>query len=158
MTMALEPTAELEPLYDPLTGLPGTQLQRAHLAHALRRAVRSDTQVAVLFLDIDNFQEINERLGPDLGDAVLIVLAARVQACLRDTDLTARVHDDELAVVCGDLHDPADVTMLARRVREALAVPVRIGRTIVIARVNVGTASTDGSGRGSAVLTGLITP
>jgi len=158
MTLGLEATAEFQPFYDPLTGLPRSQLQRAHLIHALKRATRSDTRVAVLFLDIDNLHDIKERLGVELGDEVLIVLAARVQACLRNTDMAARVRDDELAVICGDLRDPADVTMLARRVRDALAVPVRIGRTIVLARVSVGTASSDGSGRGSTVLTGLITP
>ena len=145
--MTTVPTAEDAVLYDPLTGLPNRVLQRAHLVHALRRAERSGTQVALLFLDIDDFRDINDRLGPELGDQVLIVLAARLQACLRGTDLTARLQDNEFAIVCEDITDLGDVAMLARRVREALAVPLQVGSTTVEVRASVGTAVSDGSGR-----------
>lgn len=139
-------------LYDPLTGLPGRLLQRAHLVHALRRATRAGTQVAVLFLDLDDFRDVNERLGRELGDQVLIVLAARLQACLRGTDLTARLEGDEFAIVCEDITDPRDLEMVTRRVREALAVPLHVGGAVVEVRASVGTALSAGTDQPGALL------
>ena len=81
---ATERSNEDDDLYDPLTGLPGRLLQRAHLVHALRRAGRNGTKVAVLFLDVDDFRSLNDRIGAELADQVLIVLAARVQTSLRE--------------------------------------------------------------------------
>jgi diguanylate cyclase (GGDEF)-like protein len=139
-------------LYDPLTGLPGRLLQRAHLVHALKRATRSGTQVAVLFLDLDDFRDLNERLGRELGDEVLIVLAARLQACLRGTDMTARLEADEFAIVCEDLTDARDLAMVTRRVVEALAVPLRIGDAVVEVRASVGSALSAGTDQPGALL------
>jgi diguanylate cyclase (GGDEF)-like protein len=115
-------------LYDPLTGLPGRLLQRAHLVHALKRATRTGTQVAVLSLDLDDFSDVNDRLGRELGDQILVVLAARLQACLRGTDLTARLDGDEFAIVCEDLTDARDLAMVTR-VR-ALFGPGRMARPV----------------------------
>jgi diguanylate cyclase (GGDEF)-like protein len=148
---ASSPWAE-DVLYDPLTGLPGRLLQRAHLVHALKRATRTGTQVAVLFLDLDDFRDVNERLGPELGDQVLIVLAARLQACLRGTDLTARLEGDEFAIVCEDLTDSHDLAMVTRRVREALAAPLHIGDAVVEVRASVGSAMSAGTHQPGALL------
>jgi diguanylate cyclase (GGDEF)-like protein len=139
-------------LYDPLTGLPGRLLQRAHLSHALKRATRSGTKVAVLFLDLDDFRDINERLGRELGDQVLIVLSARLQACLRGTDHTARLDGDEFAVVCEDLTEPRDLTMVMRRIEEALATPLRVGDTVVEVRASLGSAISAGADEPGALL------
>lgn len=139
-------------LYDPLTGLPGRLLQRAHLVHALKRATRTGTQVAVLFLDLDDFRDVNERLGRELGDQVLVVLAARLQACLRGTDLTARLDGDEFAIVCEDLTDPRDLAMVMRRIRDALAVPMHLGDMVVEVRASLGSAMSAGTDQPGALL------
>ena len=136
-----------DPLRDELTGLPTPLLQRAHLVHALKRATRAGTRVAVLFLDIDDFKDINKRLGRDVGDQVLVVTAARLQACLRDTDLTARLEGDEFAIVCEDLTDEGDVKVVIRRITDALAAPIQIGDAVVQLRTSVGFATSGGSGR-----------
>jgi diguanylate cyclase (GGDEF)-like protein len=139
-----EPWAD-DVLYDPLTGLPGRLLQRAHLVHALKRATRTGTQVAVLFLDLDDFRDVNERLGRELGDQVLIVLAARLQACLRGTDMTARLDGDEFAIVCEDLTDSHDLATVTRRLRAALAAPLHVGGVVVEVRATVGSALSAGT-------------
>jgi len=115
--------------------------------HALRRATRTGSRVALLFLNVDDFTDINDRLGSELGDQVLVVIAARLQACLRGTDLTARHEGDEFAIVCEDLTDPGDVSLLARRVRDVLATPMHVGDAVVQLRVSVGTAISSGADR-----------
>jgi diguanylate cyclase (GGDEF)-like protein len=140
-------------LYDPLTGLPGRLLQRAHLVHALKRATRAGTQVAVLFLDLDDFNDINERLGREMGDQVLVVIAARLEACLRGTDMTARLEGDQFVIVCEDLTDPRDLDIVTRRVRDALTAGLRIGNTVVEVRASLGTALSAGSNSPGELLT-----
>ena len=144
MTVSANPLSDDEVLYDGLTGLPGRLLQRAHLVHALKRATRGGTRVAVLFLDLDDFHDINERLGRELGDEVLVVLAARLQACLRDTDMTARLEGDEFAIVCEDLTDQHDLAAVVRRVAGALATPLRVGDSVVQVRASIGSAISGG--------------
>ena len=141
-----------DPLYDSLTGLPGRLLQRAHLVHALKRATRSGTQVAVLCLDLDDFHDVNDRLGRELGDQVLIVLAARLKASLRGTDLTARLDGDQFAIVCEDLTDPRDVAIIMRRVSDALSVPLRVGDAVVEVRASLGSAISAGTDQPGALL------
>jgi diguanylate cyclase (GGDEF)-like protein len=152
MQAAMDSAYSDDDLYDPLTGLPGRLLQRAHLVHALKRATRTGTQVAVLFLDLDDFSDVNDRLGRELGDQILVVLAARLQACLRGTDLTARLEGDEFAIICEDLTDARDLAMVTRRVREALAAPLHIGDTVVEVRATVGAALSAGTDQPGALL------
>ncbi len=150
LPVTLSPTRPYEPepddeLYDSLTGLPGRLLQRAHLVHALKRATRTGTQVAVLFLDVDDFHDVNDRLGRELADQVLVVLAARLRACLRGTDYTARLDGDEFAIVCEDLTDSRDLAMVLRRISDVLAKPVRVGEASVEVRASVGSAMSAGT-------------
>ena len=132
-------------LYDPLTGLPGPLLLRAHLQHALRRATRNRTQVAVLAVDVDDFADLDARLGRERADEVLVVLAARVQAALRSTDVTTRLDADDFVVVCEDMTDAHDVAMVSRRVADAVATPMRIGDAVVEIRATIGSALSTGA-------------
>jgi diguanylate cyclase (GGDEF)-like protein len=127
-------------LYDDLTGLPNRLLQRAHLVHALRRATRHGTHVAVLYLEVEDLTDLRHRLGDELADQVLIVLAARITASLRGTDMTARVDQDDFAIVCEDLTDVHDLAMLARRVHDVARTPMRIGDSVIELRVSLGSA------------------
>jgi diguanylate cyclase (GGDEF)-like protein len=136
-----------DPLYDTLTGLPGPLLQRAHLVHALKRAVRDGSQVAVLFLDVEDFGDINRRIGRELGDQVLVVIAARLRACLRGTDLTARLDGDQFSIVCEDLIDGHGLDIVSRRIRDALAVPLHVGGTTIEIRATIGAAMSSGADR-----------
>ncbi len=131
-------------LYDELTGLPNRLLQRAQLVHALKRASRTGSQVALLFLDVDDFRDINDRHGRELGDRVLILLAARLEACLRGTDLTTRLDGDQFVILCEDLANEQDLQFVTQRIRDAVAAPLRVGDVEVELRVSIGTAISTG--------------
>lgn len=136
-------------LRDPRTGLPSAHGQRAQLGHALARASRFGTTVALLFVDLDH---LDERVGPEIVDALHTLVAARLEACLRGTDLAAQLEGDEFVIVCEDLTGPGDVAVVATRVAEALEAPVRLGDVLVELRATVGTATTDGSHEPGALL------
>jgi diguanylate cyclase (GGDEF)-like protein len=141
-------------LYDDLTGLPGRMLQRAHLVHALRRADRNHTRVAVLFLDVEDFDDLNHRLGRELADQVLVTLAARIQCALRGTDVTARLDADEFAIVCEEVSDTREVATLVRRINAAATATMSIGDHVVELRVTTGSALSEG-GEGAGQLLNL---
>jgi diguanylate cyclase (GGDEF)-like protein/PAS domain S-box-containing protein len=89
--------------HDPLTALPNRTLFGELLEHALRRAQRSGSALAVLFLDLDRFKVVNDSLGHDAGDELLAALAQRLSAALRPGDIVARFGGDEFTVLCEDL-------------------------------------------------------
>ena len=149
---APERSDEDDDLYDPLTGLPGRLLQRAHLVHALKRAGRNGTKVAVLFLDVDDFRSLNDQIGPEAADEVLIVLAARIQTSLRDTDMTARLDADEFVVVCEDVQHDDDLEVLRRRVTDAVSLPMRVGEHTIDLRLSVGAVVGSGAERAGELL------
>ena len=127
-------------LYDPVTGLPNRRLFLDRLTLALdqshrRRAVR----FAVVFLDLDSFKLINDSLGHMVGDELLRVVADRLRADLRSVDTAARFGGDEFAVLLSD-PDPAEVLIIARRIQEAIAAPVRLGGHEVSVTASVGIA------------------
>lgn len=128
-------------LHDDLTGLPNRLLLGDHLSQACARARRAGTHVAVLFLDLDNFKEINDSLGHVAGDQVLIEVAARLRGCLRETDTAARQGGDEFVVVCEDLTDPREADLVADRIDHALAAPLTAGATQVQVTASVGIAT-----------------
>jgi diguanylate cyclase (GGDEF)-like protein/PAS domain S-box-containing protein len=112
-------------LHDPLTGLPNRayffDLLRSELTRAQRDA---DHRFAVLFIDIDGFKQINDTLGHDTGDAVLVEAAARLKACLRATDTAARLGGDEFTVLLVRPADADHAQRVADRIAAALATPL----------------------------------
>jgi diguanylate cyclase (GGDEF)-like protein/PAS domain S-box-containing protein len=113
-------------LHDPLTGLPNRVLFLDRLGHALRLARRERRSVAVLFCDLDRFKVINDSLGHDAGDVLLLTAAERIAACLRDSDTAARFGGDEFVILCEDVAG-GGVERVARRLAHVLASPYRIG-------------------------------
>lgn len=136
-------------LSDPRTGLPSAEVQRAQLGHALARASRFGTTVALLFIDLDH---LDVRVGGAIADDVHSQVAARLQACLRGTDLTAQLEGDEFVIVCEDLTASDDVAIVAARITEALQAPVRVGDVVVDLRATVGTATSAGADEPGALL------
>lgn len=114
--------------YDPLTGLPNRRLLLDRLAQAQAAGIRSKRHGALLLLDLDNFKTLNDTLGHDVGDLLLIEVADRLRACLRPQDTAARQGGDEFAVLLGDL-DPAEreagiqAETVAEKIRAALGQP-----------------------------------
>jgi diguanylate cyclase (GGDEF)-like protein/PAS domain S-box-containing protein len=127
-------------LHDALTGLPNRLLLMDHLTEALRRAERHRDLVAVLFLDLDDFKVVNDSMGHDAGDELLICAAERVRKCLRTTDTAARLGGDEFVIVCEELHDPAAAELMSLRLQEAFSNPLTVRGHPVQVTASIGVA------------------
>jgi diguanylate cyclase (GGDEF)-like protein len=109
--------------HDPLTDLPNRTLFLDRLQHALDRMGREQGLCAVLFTDLDRFKVVNDSLGHEVGDDLLIEVSRRLQACLRPGDTIARFGGDEFTVLLEDIRDPSDAVRVAGRIAEALRAP-----------------------------------
>lgn len=112
--------------YDFLTGLPNRSLFRDRLEHEVRRAARTGVPLALLFIDLDGFKEVNDRLGHDAGDQLLQETARRIRACVRGTDTVARMGGDEFTVILAEINNTTHVDILAQKILEELAKPFSI--------------------------------
>ncbi|MFQ5625514.1 MAG: putative bifunctional diguanylate cyclase/phosphodiesterase [Methyloligellaceae bacterium] len=108
-------------MHDPLTGLPNRVYWQKGLEKALARARRRNSVLAVMCIDLDRFKEVNDTLGHNAGDAMLIEASKRLQSCVRETDIVARLGGDEFAVLAEDLDQPAGAAPLAQRICQKLA-------------------------------------
>jgi diguanylate cyclase (GGDEF)-like protein/PAS domain S-box-containing protein len=111
-------------LHDALTGLPNRRLVMDRLAVALARTARSDDAVAVLFCDLDAFKVVNDSVGHEGGDRVLIEVARRFADVVRDCDTVARTGGDEFIVVCEGLGRVEDASAIAEDIRDVIEQPV----------------------------------
>jgi diguanylate cyclase (GGDEF)-like protein len=125
---------------DPLTGLLNRTLFLDHLEQALGRAEDSLRPVGVLFMDLDNFKVINDSLGHQGGDVLLVEIARRIRECVRDKDMVARLGGDEFTVLVEDVESEAEATALAERVAVTLRQPVRMGEREIFMSASVGVA------------------
>ncbi len=107
--------------HDSLTGLPNRLLLHARIEHSLERARRNGTRLAVLFLDLDHFKNINDTLGHPVGDLLLQETARRLAACVREEDTVARLGGDEFTLLLEDLQDAHFAGEAAQRILAALA-------------------------------------
>jgi len=126
--------------YDPLTKLPNRALFLDRLERMLTRVKRRKGSVAVLFLDLDNFKLVNDSLGHDVGDQLLLAVARRLQGSVRAEDTVARFGGDEFAIAAGDVAQPSDATRIAARVAEHLTAPFTLDGQEVYASSSVGIA------------------
>src|SRR6202521_643893 len=125
---------------DPLTGLPNRTLFLNHLEQGMARAERWARPVGVLFLDLDNFKVINDSLGHQGGDLLLVEIARRIRGCVRDNDTVARLGGDEFTVLVEDVEGEEEATALAERVAFTLRQPVRLGEREIFVSASVGVA------------------
>jgi len=115
--------------HDNLTGLPNRSLLQDRLAHSIARADRSNRKVGVLFIDLDNFKNINDTLGHDVGDELLRQVARRLSECVRLEDTIARQGGDEFIVLIDSLDDGRGASIVAQKVLNALRLPFILGGT-----------------------------
>jgi diguanylate cyclase (GGDEF)-like protein len=133
-------------LTDPLTGLPNRVLFADRLDHALTRARRDGTQVAVLLLDVDQFKLVNDSLGHDAGDELLTAIAPRLLAAVRESDTVARLAADEFAVLCEGIQEDTDAIALGERIGASLREPVPVqGRQLFVTASTGVVVSNDGA-------------
>jgi diguanylate cyclase (GGDEF)-like protein len=136
---AFEEQLHHQAFHDSLTGLPNRALFVDRLQHAMRRLPRRSRSVAVLFLDIDRFKMINDSLGHDTGDRLLVEVAGRLSSCLRPSDTLARYGGDEFTIL---LEDPEEggAVLVAERILEVLQLPFSLAGREVSASVSIGIA------------------
>jgi diguanylate cyclase (GGDEF)-like protein len=127
-------------LHDPLTGMPNRTLFGDRLAHAVQRAERTGSEVAVLFLDLDRFKPVNDSLGHAAGDQVLRVVGERISDCIRDSDTAARLGGDEFGVLLEDGPSAAAAIEVARRIIAALGHAVVLDGREVFIGASIGVA------------------
>ncbi|MES2151251.1 MAG: diguanylate cyclase [Pseudomonadota bacterium] len=109
--------------YDALTGLPNRVLLRLRLDQAMSTAARSGRKVALLYLDLDHFKEVNDSCGHDVGDMMLCEVALRLGECVRGDDTVARLGGDEFVVLLAGILDAEAVSIVAGKLLEAIAAP-----------------------------------
>ena len=127
--------------HDSLTGLPNRAFFEGRLIRALRSAAKSKEQLAVLYLDSDRFKEINDSFGHAAGDAVLVAVAERVRAQLREDDLVARLGGDEFAILLAPLHKLEDAQRIADKIIASMDLPIPVpGNTQVLTSLSIGIA------------------
>jgi diguanylate cyclase (GGDEF)-like protein len=139
-------------LHDHLTGLPNRDLLQDRLKHAVTRAKRHQSLIGVMFLDLDGFKPINDSLGHDVGDQLLVALARRLEEGLRGSDTPARFGGDEFVVLCEDVADEQHVISIAERLQRAIAEPFMIGDHELSVRASMGVVVSDGREDGAEEL------
>lgn len=138
--------------HDALTGLANRAALKDRLDLELARIARNQKQVAVLFIDLDNFKVVNDTLGHDAGDEILIAAAERLRDCLRPMDTLARFGGDEFVILVEDIEDAAEAVAVADRALLGLSQPMHLRDRELVVRASIGVAlgSTANSARLSA--------
>ena len=127
--------------HDTLTGLPNRPLLMDRLAHALERTRRrGNQQVMVLFVDLDGFKVVNDSLGHEVGDHLLVLVAERLRRCLRPEDTMARFGGDEFVVLLEDVEDPSEAVWVAERITNELKRPFEMDGRSLFATCSIGIA------------------
>jgi diguanylate cyclase (GGDEF)-like protein len=122
-----------EATHDPLTGLPNRALFNEVAEQALGRAARHAATTAVMFLDLDGFKAVNDSLGHDAGDRLLIEIAKRLRVAVRAGDVVARLGGDEFCVLCENVSDAAEARDLGQRLIDAVSIPLQLdGRNVEV--------------------------
>lgn len=112
--------------YDALTSLPNRRLLHDRITRAVALAAHSQSRMAVLYMDLDNFKFVNDSLGHGAGDILLVDMARRMKACLREQDTIGRLGGDEFLVLLPQIGMVAEATMIAQRIIEAVARPIAL--------------------------------
>jgi diguanylate cyclase (GGDEF)-like protein/PAS domain S-box-containing protein len=131
--------------HDPLTGLPN----RAAFAHVLDLHLQSssrDTEIAVMFIDLDKFKAVNDTLGHDAGDELLIEVAERIEASIRSQDVPSRFAGDEFTIMLPSVKSPDEAMAIAERLRSLLDQPFTLAGTAVSISTSIGVTCTSISG------------
>lgn len=137
---ALEARLRHQSLHDPLTNLPNRALLIDRLRHALAHAERRGEKVAVLFMDLDNFKHVNDSLGHEAGDQLLVEVAGRLRECIRAEDTLARLGGDEFVILLESLDYEEHAAIMAQRIAQVLRSPIVVDSYEVFVTSSIGIA------------------
>ena len=132
--------------HDLLTDLPSLRFARDRLSVALNMARRYKKAVAVMFIDLDGFKDVNDTLGHDAGDYVLQQVAKRLLSCVRETDTVTRVGGDEFLIIATEINAPENVAQIARKVIHLVSQPIIFNgrQSVVSASIGIALFPDDG--------------
>jgi len=126
--------------HDRLTGLANRYLLHEHLEHAIKMAKRSKGQFAILFIDLDKFKLVNDSLGHNVGDTLLIQTAERLKACVRETDIIARLGNDEFAILMLNINASRDAALVAEKIQNSIDTAFNIEGSELFVTTSIGIA------------------
>lgn len=126
--------------FDALTDLPNRILARDRLKQAIASCQRNRTKGALLFIDLDNFKRVNDTLGHNIGDKLLIEAGQRIASCIRAEDTTARLSGDEFLVIIGSLNSEHDAEIVARHIINTLCQPLLLAEQSIVITASIGIA------------------
>lgn len=139
--------------FDSLTGLPNRQMFMDRLEQEIKKSHRAALPLALMFLDLDRFKEINDTLGHDMGDMLLKETARRLSSCVRESDTVARLGGDEFTIILGELDEIGSVERIAQDILRRLAKPFSLGDELVYMTTSIGiTLYPDDSDRVDALI------
>lgn len=124
--------------HDPLTGLPNRLLFKEHLTTSLVRMQKNNHSIAVLFIDLDRFKDVNDTLGHSMGDALLVVVTRRIRACVRERDTLARHGGDEFICIIEDVADKAEVCVVAEKLLAQFNEPFTVSGNELFLSASIG--------------------
>ena len=139
--------------YDQLTQLPNRSMYWDFLTKSIATSARINNNIAVLFLDLDNFKQVNDSLGHDAGDELLIQVAKHLSHCVRDADIVARVGGDEFAILLINPRDNQVAATIAQKIIDDISEPFHIFSNDVLARVSIGISIYPDNGDNATQLT-----
>jgi diguanylate cyclase (GGDEF)-like protein len=145
LAIALSKTARDEHLYrqahyDPLTALPNRLLFRDRLAQEIAHSAESKTRGALLYIDLDHFKKVNDSVGHAAGDQLLVIVAQRLRACVKEGDTVARLAGDEFTVILRNVTDADSVSVVAERIIESIRMPVNLAGRDHYVQASIGMA------------------
>ncbi len=124
--------------HDDLTGLPNRVLFHDRLTQSIEKAKRNNSKIALLFIDLDNFKEINDSLGHDIGDEILKMVTLRLRKATRGEDTLARLGGDEFTVILEDLHQGQDASVISNKILESLSKSMNVNNTTLYVSCSIG--------------------
>lgn len=133
-----EETIRRQAHYDALTQLPNRRLFRDRLEQTIKLSKRDHSSFALLLIDLDHFKEVNDTMGHDVGDFLLVDAAQRIQHCMRESDTVARMGGDEFVVILPDISDPSCIERLSNEIIEKLASPFLLGEEKAFISASIG--------------------
>jgi diguanylate cyclase (GGDEF)-like protein/PAS domain S-box-containing protein len=126
--------------FDVLTQLPNRRLFHDRLDQQIKKAHRADEQVALLFIDLDRFKEVNDTLGHTMGDTLLLEAATRIIGCVREADTVARLGGDEFTVILAEMDEPTKVERVAQLILQRLSEPFHLANELIYVSASIGIA------------------